>query len=80
LGAFLGAGLAYVGHLDDVLKLEAASEWSRAGNGTGAENASLTPIAGMFATYPSEHMTLLGAVADEVGQWGPVQRNLWLYL
>uniref|UniRef100_A0A915CQY3 Aquaporin n=1 Tax=Ditylenchus dipsaci TaxID=166011 RepID=A0A915CQY3_9BILA len=54
LGAFSGTAIAYLGHLDDIKRLESLN---------GVVNETWT-TAGLFATYPSEHITEIGSLFD----------------
>ncbi|KAH7730071.1 CRE-AQP-8 protein [Aphelenchoides avenae] len=56
LGAFVGTAATFIGHLDDI---------NRAGGGA-REVYGPNSTAGLFATYPAQHMTVLGSLADQI--------------
>uniref|UniRef100_A0AAU6SI46 Aquaporin 8 n=1 Tax=Steinernema feltiae TaxID=52066 RepID=A0AAU6SI46_STEFE len=56
LGAFAGAAIAFLGHLDDL------NHFSNGERLVVGENAT----AGLFATYPSPHMSILGSLFDQI--------------
>uniref|UniRef100_A0A1I8A7Q2 Aquaporin-9 n=1 Tax=Steinernema glaseri TaxID=37863 RepID=A0A1I8A7Q2_9BILA len=56
LGAFVGAAIAFLGHLDDLNNFANGERLVTGPNGT----------AGLFATYPSEHMSIAGSLFDQI--------------
>uniref|UniRef100_A0A914D1B4 Aquaporin n=1 Tax=Acrobeloides nanus TaxID=290746 RepID=A0A914D1B4_9BILA len=56
LGAFCGSGVAYIGHLDDIGKIDGGKRKVYGGDAT----------AGLFTTYPADHMSTVGSFFDQV--------------
>ncbi|CAJ0583796.1 unnamed protein product, partial [Mesorhabditis spiculigera] len=56
LGAFVGAGVTWFGHFDDIDYLSAGDRNVLGDHGT----------AGLFATYPKEHMSTWGSLLDQI--------------
>ncbi|CAO4385342.1 unnamed protein product [Caenorhabditis nigoni] len=56
IGAFLGAAVAYFGHHDDLWKLDGGIRQVTGGQAT----------AGLFTTFPSDHMSVWGSLLDQI--------------
>ncbi|CAJ0959141.1 unnamed protein product, partial [Mesorhabditis belari] len=56
IGAFLGAGMTWFGHFDDLRYLGSGEKEVIGGNAT----------AGLFATYPTAHMSTWGSLFDQI--------------
>ncbi|KAI1723114.1 major intrinsic protein [Ditylenchus destructor] len=55
-GAFVGTGVSFLGHLDDINQMD---------NGVRDVNLNMS-IAGLFTTFPTAHMTVLGCLTDQI--------------
>ncbi|KAI1723557.1 major intrinsic protein domain-containing protein [Ditylenchus destructor] len=56
LGAFVGTGISYLGHLDDINQMD---------SDVRDVNSSMS-TARLFTTFPTDHMTVLGCLTDQV--------------
>ncbi|GMT33030.1 hypothetical protein PFISCL1PPCAC_24327, partial [Pristionchus fissidentatus] len=56
IGAFLGAAATYFGHHDDLWEIDRGNRQVGGIQGTG----------GLFATYPSGHMSIWGSLLDQI--------------